>query len=414
MERESRSDSLEAVSISAYLKNRVSGSIVYLLSLIQPLTLSEIRTHPLRLQYFRTMTGREPRESSLRSVVRRGVDLGLLVALSTRRENYYFLNSDLAIRPPSLEEDGEAEVLVDSSSSIADEDICLPAASALGGDHPIPLLRDPSTALCWFQWLSDSTRREVLRAIHEKGAQSRRELALAGARVGMIAVRAGIRCGVLRLQDDRLDFQFSQTRIPPSGKAWTARPPRFWLSRSYEPLRCVQGCGEYIKDAGRKSPMSLLEEMSEDGKKVLPARRREHLRVNLLYEAAAIVPRIEDVGPGSIASIWENRRGWVYPVREGYERAMAVLYLRDELSKGHEEGLGEWKGEALRRLAHRKLEMYFKAREEELMSRLAKKKASDYGLGPDAIMSLASVELERERLLEERKYFERFLEVIDG
>jgi hypothetical protein len=415
VDEDESSVSLRVDSVSSFLRSRVSSSVVYLLSLVQPLTQREMQGHPLRLHYLRMLTGREAKPSTLKGVLRRGCDCGLLVALTTRRESYYFLNSDVGIRPPSLEdEDCEADVVLESGTAGTLGDVCLPPARALSEEHPIPLIQDPAAFLGWFDWLSDPKRREILRIIEADGPIPRRELSQRGLRMDLRDVQAGIRCGVLRHREGKLEFQFCRTRIPPEGKGWTARPPMFWMTRSYEPLRCLQGAEEYLNRAEGKSPMGLLMEMVEDRRKVIPSRRRRGLRINLLYEPTTLVPRIEELGPGTMPGVWENRRGLVKVAEGGYERALAVMELEEELTMEVPEGPRDRRDAALRKFIQRRLEAYFRRREEELMRRFKEGKVKEYGLGPGAIMSLASVELERERLLEERKYFERFLEVLDG
>jgi hypothetical protein len=403
---------LDADSISSFLRNRTSGSLVYLLSLVQPLTLREIQGHPLRLQYVRLMTGREQGPKSLKGAVRRGVDCGLLIALTTKREHYYFLNSDVGVAPPGIdEEEGGARVALEEGPSEVHRDVSVPPARSLTKEHPIPIVRDPSTFLGWFEWLSDPHRRDVIRALQDSGPLTRKELSEKGVRVDLPLLRGGVRTGVLRIRSDRMDFQFRGMRIPPKGRPWTARPPMFWLSRSFEPLRCIQGAEAYLRDPAGQSPMSLLQEMSEDGRKVVPSRRRRGLSVNLLYEPTALLPRIENLGPGAMPGVWWNRGRMISVVDEGYERATAALYLEEELRMTSEKRT-EWRATALRSLARRRLEAYFEDRERELRKRFQEGERAGYGLGPGAIMSVASVELERERLQEERKHFERFMEVI--
>ncbi len=408
MGSDTRSGSVDAALIGSYFQGDVSSSIVYLLTLFQPLKEVEIRSHPYRLQYLRLREA-EMRDQSLDEALDAGQKCGVLVALSDGQEDFFFLNSDLGITPPSLGE-GEACVQLDPGTVDLQENLCLPGNCQVGKDHPIPLIRDPSAFLGWFQWLSDKDRRDLLAQIQERGPLPEEDLLKVTA-IDKASILAGLRCGVLKSREGGLDFQFSAARIPPDGQPWTEKPPRFWLSRSYEPLQCVENFEGYLGAGPARSPMQLLGKAVEDGKRVLPAKRRDHLRLNLLYHSTAHVPRIEDLGPETIPTAWENRRGLVYPVTEGYERALAMYYLHDELQP-EGENAKDWRREALRKLAHRKLERYFQAKEEELLSRRRVEKESTYGLGPNAILSVASSELEREGLVAERKYFEKFLELL--
>lgn len=406
-----RSGSLDLDAVSDYLTQRTSSSVLYTLSLQQPLTLKELVGHPLRLQYLEALMGREAKRANLRKVVGRGVDLGLLVPSTTRREYYYFLNSDVEIRAPALrEDDGHPEIKLDEGRGAPDGEIALPTRKTLGTGHPIPRFRDPSAPLAWFHWLSDPRRREILRTIQDSGPLSRRELAGTNGGLSMETAWAGLRAGVLRLRGDLMDFPFAQTRLP-GGEVWTARPPRFWFTRSYEPLRCLQRWKDYVEGV---APMKALHEMVEDGRKVLPRRRRRHLALNVLYEASATIPSLREVGPASLPSVWENRRGWVYPVEEGARRAETALALKRELELEALPGGEDLTPAALTRLAERRVGAYLRRREQELTRRYQGGQKGGFGLGADAILSLASEELERGRILEERRYFEAFLEALQN
>ncbi|MDX1534223.1 MAG: hypothetical protein R3291_01210, partial [Thermoplasmata archaeon] len=270
---------------------------------------------------------------------------------------------------------------------------------------------DPSAPLAWFHWLSDPRRRDILRTIQESGPVGRRDLGGTNGGLSMETAWAGLRAGVLRMRGEAMDFPFAQTRLP-GGEVWTARPPRFWFTPSYEPLRCMQLWKDYVNGQPRASPMKALREMVEDGRKVLPRRRRRHLALNVLYEASATIPALQEVGPASLPSVWENRRGWVYPVEEGATRAEAALALKRELELEVLPGGEDLTPTALTRLAERRVGAYLRRREQELNQRHQTGQAGGFGLGADAILSLASEELERGRILEERKYFEAFLEAL--
>ncbi len=407
-----RAGSLDSDAVSAYLTQRTPSSVLYTLTLQQPLTLKELLGHPLRLQYLEALTGREAKRANLRKVVGRGVDLGLLIPSTARREYYYFLNSDVQVRAPALlEENGHPQITLDEGGGAPDGEIALPSRKTLGTGHPIPHFRDPSAPLAWFHWLSDPRRREVLRAIQESGPLSRRELAGRNGGLAMETAWSGLRCGVLRLHGDAFDFPFSRTPLP-GGAVWTARPPRFWFTRSYEVLRCLQRWKDYVGGENGTTPMQALHEMVEDGRKVLPRHRRRHLALNVLYEASATVPSLQEVGPASLPSVWENRRGWVYPVEEGARRAEIAFALKRELGLEAMPDGEDLTPAALTRLAERRIGAYLRRREQELTQRYRRGQKGGFGLGADAILSLASEELERGRVLEERKYFEVFLEAL--
>lgn len=403
--------SLDASAADALLRDPASASVPYLLTLVQPLTAREIRDHPLRRQYVALWGA--PDLADPPATLKAGVRAGLLVPLPGEEgATHFFLNSDVALGlPPLTEEDEGAGSLAERAGALRVEDVCLPRGSSLGTDHPVPRFEDPSTFFGWYLCLARPAWREALRLLQERGTRSRRDLGQEGAPLAEEEVEGAVRCGVLRLEEGRLGFPFAGTELPPGGRGWTARPPVAWLSRSLEPLGCVEEAEAYLAEGGERSPMELLRAMAEDGRRVRPRWRRPHLTVNLLYRPSGVLPRIETLGPGSLPSIWENRKGVVHAVREGFPRAAVALRLREELA-GTE--TGSWRDDALDELASHRVRRYLEAREAAVTARLGEGRPSEYGLGSGAIASLAEVELERDKLAAERKHFERFLEVLRG
>ncbi len=375
------------------------------------MTAGEIRAHGLRRQYVALWGGGDL--DDLPALLAEGVRAGLLVPLEGEGGIYYFLNSDLAVGLPPLdpEEEGIGTASMEAGGR-REEEVCLPPRASWGDGHPLPRFDDPSAVFGWYACLARPPWRRALRLLQEKGALPRSEIARQGAPLTVEEVQGALRCGVLRLEGERLDFPFAHTGLPPSGDPWTARPPVAWLSRSFEPMGCVVGGEDAVSDTGERSPMEVLRAMAEAGGRVRPRRRHPHLSLNLLYRPSAVLPPIEALGPGSLPSRWENLKGAVYAVREGYERASATRRLQEQMA-GTEEG-HSWRDDALDALASRRIHRYLRDREAALAERLGGERPSGYGLGSGAIASLAQAELERDKLAEERRLFERFLEVLRG
>lgn len=407
MESPSPSVSLNASALDGLLKEPASASVPYLLTLVQPLTAPEIRAHEFRRQYA-ALWGRED-VHDLAALLATGTEAGLLIPLEGEGGTYYFLNSAVAVGlPPLTAEAEEVGTAVLAAGGQRDGPISLPPGAPLGQGHPVPRLPDPSTFFAWYTCLGRPIWRKALRLLQEGGPLPRRELGRRGAPLPVEEVQGALRCGVLRAEGEQLDFPLARTALPPTGEPWTARPPVAWFSRSFEPLACVEGATEAVAKAESRSPVELLRTLAAAGGRVRPHRRRPHLTLNLLYRPAAVLPPIEALGPGSLPSRWENRKGAVYPVQEGYERASAALRLQQELA-GTERS---WRDDALDELATKRIHRYLRAREATLANREGDGQASGYGLGSGAIASLAQEELERDKLAEERRLFERFLEVL--
>lgn len=411
MDTATLSGDVDLDAVAAYVERPATASLLYVLTLVQPLRGEEIAGHPFRAQYLSLHGLTAGSAADVEEDLRRGAAAGSLVAAPGAGGPYYFLNSDLGYRPaPLTEDEAPTQVRQEGPEVTRIGETALPLGAALGRHHPIPHFRDPSTCLSWFHWARDVARRRVLRVLQEAGGVRPAELREA-ADVDHTVLVEGIQSGVLRSQEGRLTFPFAEATIPPGGGRWTADPPTFLLTRSEEPLQCLEGGLGNGPNARERSPMAQLSDALEAGRAVLPERRLDHLRLNILYRPTALVPRIDELSPESLPSVWENRRGRYFEVTGGYDRAVAIQYLMGELEAATEE-VKTWRREALHDLARRKLDAYFRNREAALLQRIRRETDGGYGLGPDAIQSVAHAELQREGLMAERKYFEKFLEVL--
>ncbi|MCJ7607788.1 MAG: hypothetical protein MUO94_08095, partial [Thermoplasmata archaeon] len=105
----------KATAIGEFLTNNVSRAIVYTLLHKQPLTRREIEKSPLTDSMRRMSLSAQTRplkdktSVQMRTLLAKGVDSGALVAMSSKRQNYYFLNSDLRIEPAPIRDITEQE-----------------------------------------------------------------------------------------------------------------------------------------------------------------------------------------------------------------------------------------------------------------------------------------------------------------
>src|SRR4030067_238412 len=90
----------KAIEIGEFLTNNVSRAVVYALMHRQPMTRREIEKSPLTDSMRRLSLSAQTRPLKdksavqMRTLLAKGVDCGVLVAMTSKRQNYYFLNSD--------------------------------------------------------------------------------------------------------------------------------------------------------------------------------------------------------------------------------------------------------------------------------------------------------------------------------
>src|SRR5512136_923995 len=103
----------KAIEIGEFLTNNVSRAVVYALLHKQPLTRKEIERSPLTDSMRRLSLSAQTRplkdksDVQMRTLLAKGVDSGVLIPVVSKRQNYYFLNSDLRIEPSPIREPAE-------------------------------------------------------------------------------------------------------------------------------------------------------------------------------------------------------------------------------------------------------------------------------------------------------------------
>ena len=180
----------KAVDIGEFLTNNVSRAVVYALMHRQPLTRREIEKSPLTNSMRRMSLSAQTRQLKdksaiqMRTLLAKGVDCGVLVPLTSKRQNYYFLNSDLRIEPAPIRESAEDEedvslkVFADRSFAHAPGQAVLPSWGTAADSTilPVPYIDSPKSLVIWLGWMTTKTRRQILAYINENGPTKRPKL----------------------------------------------------------------------------------------------------------------------------------------------------------------------------------------------------------------------------------------------
>jgi hypothetical protein len=319
------------LGIGEYLTNNVSRSIVYALLLQQPLTRDEIETSPVRatmraLAYQgEKSTHKEPDVAHLRTLLAKGTECGILHGYKSGGKNYYFLNSDLRLTPKPITSilDETKTISIDVAvdqrvGEILGETALLPnTRAASSSEIPIPHIESEKKLVLWLSWLTTPIRRDILSLVAQKGRISRPDLRRQlGFWADRLAVYEGVATSILSLDADKnLSFQFASVNLPEHRESsreirWIERPPSFMLSRSYEPLTCIQGgsmAAEELKSR-RASPMIGLAELESHGKEIVPHKRRRTIGSNFLqmahmYGVFDMIPKFRNISSSTLKPI---------------------------------------------------------------------------------------------------------------
>src|SRR5512136_2030974 len=128
----------KAIAVGEFLTNNVSRAVVYALLHSQPLTRREIEKSPLTESMRKLSLSAQTRPLKdksgvqMRTLLAKGVDCGVLIPINSKRQNYYFLNSDLRIEPAPIRDPFEptdevgVNVYLDRSFSHAPGNAVLP------------------------------------------------------------------------------------------------------------------------------------------------------------------------------------------------------------------------------------------------------------------------------------------------
>lgn len=441
----------KAADIGEFLTNNVSRAVVYALMHRQPMTRREIEKSPLTNSMRRMSLSAQTRQLKdkssiqMRTLLAKGVDCGVLVPLTSKRQNYYFLNSDLRIEPAPIrevaeEEDVSLKVFADRSFAHAPGHAVLPSwgTAADATILPVPYIDSPKSLVIWLSWMTTKTRRQILSYINEQGPTKRPKLRSdLGFWADRIVAKEGLPSNVLERVDGRIRYQFStfsfsklKVKAEAEGKkrSWTSFPPSFWLTRTYEPLRCISGASKHL-DQGKpqKTPMAILEELADDNPTVNDRSRKDFLEINFLERMSfyavyhsggddATKISSESLVPEKVTfNSPEHPLVWISTTDE--EHASARVDFKHEAammlnSKKTKQEQVEFLDDMLKRIAMERIGVRLQEHERLLTKDLDRLRIESYGLGSSSISAVADLELDRESLALEKKYFEKFMDIL--
>jgi hypothetical protein len=442
----------KAIEIGEFLTNNVSRAVVYALLHKQPLSRKEIEKSPLTDSMRRLSLSAQTRPLKdksgvqMRTLLAKGVDCGVLIPVNSKRQNYYFLNSDLRIEPAPIREpfepteDVALNVYLDRSFSHAPGQAVLPGWGT-AADHtilPVPYIDTPKTFVIWLSWLVTPTRRQILHHIGKDGSTTRPKLRKElGFWADRIVAKEGLPSGVLEKEDGQIRYQFStfsfsklkmKTEEGGRKKSWTSFPPTFWMTRTYEPLRCIMGASRYLGD--RKpdaSPMTVLEELAKEEPTIVEKNRKEFMEVNFLermsfyavyhssgdsavkISADSLVPERVTYNAPEHPLLWVSRTDEEHAGARLDFKHEAALMLAGKRTKDEQIQFleGMLKDLAMARIGG-KLEEHERLIEKDLQNL----RMESFGLGTESITAVAGFELEREKVLQEKFYFEKFMDML--
>lgn len=444
----------KSVEIGEFLTNNVSRAVVFALLHKQPLTRREIERSPLTDSMRRLSLSAQTRKLKdksgiqMRTLLAKGVDSGVLVAINSKRQNYYFLNSDLRIEPAPIRDSVDAEEDVSLKAYLDRSFAHMPGQAVLpswgtAADHtvlPVPFIDTPKSLVLWMGWLTTKTRRQILNYISLNGSVTRPQLrADLGFWADRIVAKEGLPAGVLERHDSRIRYQFStfsfsklnvkQDEEGSKKRSWTAFPPSFWLTRTYEPIRCVAGAPRMIGETKKPdaTPMSVLEELAKDNPAVVDRARRDFLEVNFLermsfyaiyhsggdpateISADALVPEKVTFNSPEHPLVWISTTDAEHAGARMDFRHEAAMMLRSK--KTLDEQI-EYLETMLEKLAMDRIGARLEEHEKLLAKDLDKLRAESFSLGSDSISAVANLEVEREAVQHEKEHFEKFLEIL--
>jgi hypothetical protein len=442
----------KGIEIGEFLTNNVSRAAVYALLHKQPLTRREIERSPLTDSMRRlslsaqTRTLKDKSGVQMRTLLAKGVDCGVLLAVSSKRQNYYFLNSDLRVEPAPIRESEEPEdevavsTFIDRTLAHTPGQAVLPAWGT-AADHtilPVPYIDTPKSLMMWMSWLVTPTRRQILNYIGQQGTVTRPKLrADLGFWADRIVAKEGVPAGVLERTDDKIRYQFSsfsfsrlKVKKEDEGKrrSWTSFPPAFWLTRSYEPLRCIMGSSRLVGDRKPEmTPTQVLEELAKGDVTIIEKNRHEFLEVNFLermsfyamYHSSgdpAVRISADSLIPDKVLfNSPDHPLVWVSKTDE--DHAGARLDFKHEaammlISKKTKEDQVAFLEKMLRDMAMERIGKRLDEHNRLLARDLDKLRMESFGLGAESIAAVAGLELTREQIEGEKAHFEKFLNIL--
>jgi hypothetical protein len=442
----------KAVEIGEFLTNNVSRAVVYALLHKQPLTRKEIEKNPLTDSMRRLSLSAQTRplkdKSSvqMRTLLAKGVDCGVLLPINSKRQNYYFLNSDLRIEPAPIRDpfeptdDVALNVYLDRSFSHAPGQAVLPGWGTAADQTilPVPYIDTPKSFILWLSWLITPTRRQILHHISANGSTTRPKLRTdLGFWADRIVAKEGLPAGVLEKEDGHIRYQFStfsfsklKMKKEEEGKkkSWTSFPPTFWMTRTYEPLRCIMGASKYLADKKPDAtPMAVLEELAKESPTIVEKNRKDFIEINFLermsfyavYHSSgesvvkissdSLVPEKVTYNAPEHPLVWVSKTDEEHAgARLDFKHEAALMLMGKKIKEEQIQFLERMlKDFAMERIGG-KLEEHEKILEKDLQNL----RMQSFGLGTDSISAVAGLELERENILQEKFYFEKFMDIL--
>jgi hypothetical protein len=442
----------KAIEIGEFLTNNVSRAVVYALLHKQPLTRKEIEKSPLTDSMRRLSLSAQTRplkdksDVQMRTLLAKGVDCGVLIPINSKRQNYYFLNSDLRIEPAPIRDPFEptdevgVSVFLDRSFAHAPGQAVLPGWGTAADQAvlPVPYIDTPKSFILWLSWLITPTRREIIHHLGTNGSTTRPKLRTdLGFWADRIVAKEGLPSGVLEKENGQIRYQFStfsfsklKMRKEEDGKkkSWTSFPPTFWMTRTYEPLRCIMGASRFIGEKKPDAtPMMVLEELAKENPTIVEKNRKEFIEINFLermsfyavYHSsgdAAIKISADSLVPEKVTyNAPEHPLLWISKTDE--EHAGARLDFRHEaalmlLGKKAKEEQIQFLEKMLKDVAMERIGGKLEEHERLLEKDLQGLRMQSFGLGSESISAVAGLELEREKIMQEKFYFEKFMDLL--
>ncbi|OGS56913.1 MAG: hypothetical protein A3K60_01850 [Euryarchaeota archaeon RBG_19FT_COMBO_56_21] len=442
----------KAVEIGEFLTNNVSRAVVYALLHKQPLTRKEIERSPLTDSMRRLSLSAQTRQLKdksavqMRTLLTKGVECGVLIPVTSKRLNYYYLNSDLRIEPAPIRdpfeptEDVAVSAYLDRTLAHTPGQAVLPGWGTAADNSilPVPYIDTPKSLVLWLSWMITPTRREILHHIGINGHTTRPKLRTdLGFWADRIVAKEGVPAGVLERVDGQIRYQFStfsfsklKMKKEDEGKKkpWTTYPPSFWLTRSYEPIRCIMGASKYLGDKKPDlTPGAILEELSKQDVTVVDKNRREFLEVNFLermsfyavYHSSgdpAVKISADSLVPEKVTyNAPEHPLVWISKTDEEHAGARmdfkheAAMMLQSKKTKEDQIAFLE---KMMKDLAFERIGSVLEGHESKLAKDLERLRAQSFGLGADSITAVAGLELNREDIISEKRYFEKFMNTL--
>lgn len=442
----------KAIEIGEFLTNNVSRAVVYSLLHNQPLTRREIERSPLTESMRRLSLSAQTRPLKdkstvqMRTLLSKGVDCGVLIPINSKRQNYYFLNSDLRIEPAPIREGQDASDEVALTAYLDRSYSHMPGQAVLPGwgtaaDHtvlPVPYIDTPKSLMLWLSWLITPTRREVMGHIADQGHTTRPKLrSELGFWADRIVAKEGMPSGVLERDGEKIRYQFStfsfsklkMKKEEETGKkrSWTAYPPSFWLTRTYEPLKCIMGASRYLGDKKPDAtPAMVLEELAKENPTIVEKNRREFLEINFIermsfyaiyhssgdpavkFSAESLVPEKVTYNAPEHPLLWVSKTDDEHGAKLDFKHEAALMLL----SKKTKDDQIAYLEKMLKDIAYERIGKLIDDHERKLGKDLDKLRVQSFGLGTESLTAVAGLELTREQILAERGHFEKFMNIL--